>query len=274
MNNLQLGSYVILVLLALLAFGCVYKIYDLDKNFKLDGNRLPISEIHQKKCGRNQIELFNNEEDDEDEEEGNMSEDPKYCDPSSKHNYKNSEYNRTDHLGPYSIVDKLYNRRSGTELGGEMLQRKMPEHDKYNNDYYVDDVSYCSSEDSDVEEECERINNHRKATTQFNENILVNSRDDMQPYEIEMFRSDERNFQGKTARETYDKLTSSKDRVRCIKKPLYDKISNDNFYTSSGANGEYIKADTVTYNKDKVMNGAKFGDVYGDDPLSTLYPTF
>jgi len=280
---------IILGLLLVLSIGCLFVLSKIHKLNDVNINDDRSDEIDKTKCGKNNIELFGDVDDDEDEDEDDDdgSDDSSYSDevnkdqhqknvPFCQKQFDRSSYARTDHTGPYSIVDKLYNKQSGTNLGPE-LGMKGPEHLKYDDGYYTDEVNYCSSHSSEEEEnddDDDEIENHRLATTKFKDNITENTRDTMQPYQVETFRSDENNFTGKTAKDVYDGLTKyNRGEKLCVRRPNHDKISNDKYYVSNASNGNYISSENWSYNKEKIMNGGPFGDVYGNDVSEVLYPT-
>ena len=137
----------------------------------------------------------------------------------------------------------------------------------------------CNGQDEINKEN--KIDNFRNNYFLFNDNILENTRDRIELFDF----SDSEKYNGNAIKDIYDQsMDNFKDTCgspsgastrgpNCIKRyPVFDATQNNNFYLESGANNKFISNANWIYKNDKVMNGGKFGNIYGYDQNTLLYP--
>jgi len=114
----------------------------------------------------------------------------------------------------------------------------------------------------------------KKKYFEFRDNVYQESAQFHTGDRVDKMKAEKPDFSGMSIAGVYDDLVRDYKMydTQKLKVPNVDDVTKIPYYTINGANGKYIPDDVWVYDKDKVMNGARFyNDTYPKDNKKEEY---
>jgi len=131
--------------------------------------------------------------------------------------------------------------------------------DKYINDFFLAGKFLDEKKPHPTTQEQQDF---KKKYFEFRDNVYQESAQFRTEDRVDKMRAEKPDFAGMSIAGVYDDLVRDYKMYdsQKVKVPNVDEVTKIPYYTVKGANGKYIPDDVWVYDKDKVMNGARFYD--------------